>query len=160
MGKWSKVELQAVADEFIQMSEDTWVAGDIDTWANWYTEDVVFRDLGFGYANGEIELRGRQAVRDWYAQMRSTYPGCHAIHYPSPWQVIDEERGWIVMKWLTRMRDPGDGSIHEEPCYSHLKYAGNKQFLYEEDIYNPVQTRAMMERWSEVYKRFHGGSVS
>ncbi|MFN8624379.1 MAG: nuclear transport factor 2 family protein [Candidatus Binatia bacterium] len=157
MGKWSKAELQAVADEFVQMSEDTWVAGDIDTWANWYTEDVVFRDLGFGYADGEIELRGRQAVRDWYAQRRITFPGSHAVHYPSPWQVIDEERGWIVMKWLTRMRDPGDGSIHEEACYSHLIYAGNTQFSYEEDIYSPVRMQAMMQRWEAVYKKFHGG---
>ena len=153
MGKWSKAELQAAIDEFIQVTEDTWVAGDIDQWANWYTEDVVFRDLGFGYANGEIEIRGRKAVRDWYTQVRNTFPGCHAIHFPSPWQVIDEERGWIAMEWLTRMRDPGDGSIHEEKNYSLLIYAGNKQFSYEEDIYNPERTRAMMQRWTEVYDR-------
>ena len=155
MGKWSKAELQTVINEFIQVSEDTWVAGDINQWANWYTEDVVFRDLGFGYANGEIEIRGREAVREWYRQHRNTYPSCHAIHYPSPWQVIDEERGWIAMEWLTRMRDPGDGSIHEEKNYSLLKYAGNKQFSFEEDIYNPERHQAMFQRWMEIYERFH-----
>jgi hypothetical protein len=155
MGKWSKAELQAAIDEFIAVTEDTWVSGDIARWADWYTEDVIFRDLGFGYANGEIEIRGREAVRAWYTQVRNGYPGCHAIHFPSPWQVIDEERGWIAMEWLTRMRDPGDGSVHEEKNYSLLKYAGNKQFSYEEDIYNPARTQAMFQRWMEVYERLH-----
>jgi len=155
MGKWSKAELQEVIDEFIQVSEDTWVAGDISQWANWYTEDVVFRDLGFGYANGEIELRGRDAVEEWYTQHRNTYPTCHLIHYPSPWQLIDEERDWIAMEWLCRMRDPGDGSIHEEKNYALLKYAGNKQFSYEEDIYNPERFQTMIQRWMKVYEKHH-----
>ncbi|MFC2028075.1 hypothetical protein ACFLU3_05260 [Chloroflexota bacterium] len=110
-----------------------------------------FEIWGGGYGNGETELHGREAVREWYTTLRNTYPSCHAIHYPSPWQVIDEERGWIVMEWLTRMRDPGDGSIHEEKNYSHLKYAGNKQFSYQEDIYNPQRHLAMVQRWMDVY---------
>jgi hypothetical protein len=79
MGQWTKAELQAVIDEFIQVSEDTWVAGDIDRWASWYTEDVVFRDLGAGYRNGEVELHGREAVLERYTRLRNTYPSCHAI---------------------------------------------------------------------------------
>jgi hypothetical protein len=59
------------------------------------------------------------------------------------------------MEWLTRMEDPGDGSIHEEKNYARLKYAGNKQFSYEEDIYNPQRHLAMMRRWMDVYERFH-----
>ncbi len=156
MGKWSKAALQAIADEFVRISEDTWVAGDIDTWANWYTEDVVLRDLGGGYGDGRIEIHGREAVREWYSKHRNTYPTTHAIHYPSPGQVIDEQRGWIVMEWLTRMADPGDGSIHEEKCWTKLIYAGDEQFSYEEDIYNPVRMRAMMEGWVKVHQRLQG----
>ena len=36
-----------------------------------------------------------------------------------------------------RFADPGDGSIHQEANITILKYAGNGQWKYEEDVYNP-----------------------
>ena len=36
------------------------------------------------------------------------------------------------------MKDPGDGSVHESPNLSVLKYAGDGLWSYEEDAYNPM----------------------
>ena len=66
---------------------------------------------------------------------------------PVPWYLVDEERGWVVCEWRNRMRDPGNGEISEEKNYTRLKYAGNMQWSFEEDIYNPLRMRTMISLW-------------
>ncbi|OUS96275.1 nuclear transport factor 2 family protein [Rhodococcus sp. NCIMB 12038] len=156
--RWSKDEIEQAVLDFVEDSTTTWVSGDIEAWANWYTDDAVFRDLGFGY-DGEEELRGREAIFQYYRKVRDGFPGGQVQYYPCPWYMIDEERALVVLEWRCRMTDPGDGSIHEEPCYSRLTYGGNRQWSFEEDIYNPVRMGAMIERWLEVYSKYHPGAL-
>ncbi len=74
----------------------------------------------------------------------SEYPGRDMPEFPIEWYVIDEERGWVVCQVWNRMRDPGDGSVHQEYNFTLLKYAGDGRWSYEEDIYNPMRFGAMV----------------
>ena len=38
-----------------------------------------------------------------------------------------------------------------ESCFNLFKYAGNGQFSYEEDLYNPQEFLDMMEEWLPVW---------
>ena len=56
------------------------------------------------------------------------------------------------------MVDPGDGSLHQEHNFTLLKYAGNGQWSYEEDIYSPVPFQKMVQGWLETKERLDGKS--
>ncbi|MEV6769534.1 nuclear transport factor 2 family protein [Nocardia sp. NPDC051030] len=156
--KWSKEEIEDALIDFIEDSTTTWVSGDIAAWADWYAEDAVFRDLGMGYESG-VELHGRTAIREQYIKNRDHFPGGQVQYYPCPWYIIDEDRGLVLMEWRCRMTDPGDGSLHEEPCYTRLIYGGDRQWSFEEDIYNPVRMGEMIERWLAIYVEHHPGPL-
>ena len=67
--------------------------------------------------------------------------------------MIDEDRGWWCARGVDRMRDPGDGSVHQEYNFTLLKYAGEGKWSYEEDIYNPMRFGAMVAAWEEAEGR-------
>ncbi len=72
------------------------------------------------------------------------------------WVVFDYERGWVNYKLWNRMRDPGDGSIHQAALFTNLRYAGDNLWCYEEDIYNPTEMGTMVSEWNairEAHKR-------
>jgi hypothetical protein len=50
----------------------------------------------------------------------------------------------VFCEVLNRMKDPGDGSIHEQGNITVLKYAGDGLWSYEEDAYNPKNFRVMI----------------
>jgi hypothetical protein len=64
----------------------------------------------------------------------------------------------VICEFQNRMRDPGDGSIHEEPNISVLKYAGDGLWSYEEDAYNPMDFMPMVRGYIEASTRL--GTVS
>ncbi|MGH9205981.1 MAG: nuclear transport factor 2 family protein, partial [Acidimicrobiales bacterium] len=97
-------------------------------------------------------FRGKDAIHDWIASCMSEYPGRDMPEFPIEWYVIDEERGWVVCQVWNRMRDPGDGSLHQEYNFTLLKYAGAGRWSYEEDIYNPIRFGAMVEGWEAARK--------
>jgi hypothetical protein len=66
---------------------------------------------------------------------------------------VDVERGWVVLEYRNVMNDPGDGRDYQEKSYTRLKYAGNKQWRFEEDIYSPLRMRAMLDRWLDARER-------
>jgi hypothetical protein len=84
-------------------------------------------------------------------------PGRDMPEFPIEWYVIDEERGWVVCQVWNRMRDPGDGSVHQEYNFTLLKYAGDGKWSYEEDIYNPMRFGAMVAGWEAAKQG--GGNV-
>ena len=77
----------------------------------------------------------------------SEYPGSAMSEFPIDWYLIDQERGWVVCQVWNRMRDPGDGSIHQEYNVTLLKYAGDDRWSYEEDIYNPAHFGTLLTNW-------------
>ena len=52
--------------------------------------------------------------------------------------------------------ETGDGSLHQAYNFTLLKYAGNNQWSYEEDIYNPAHFKDMIRGWLEKKKSLEG----
>ena len=72
--------------------------------------------------------------------------------FPIDWYVIDEEKGWVLCSVRNVMDDPGDGVDHEEYNWTLLHYAGDGQFSYEEDMYNPAEFGEMIKGWLQAKK--------
>jgi len=148
MGRWSRQELDACFLNFRDVTDRAFIAGDLEPWVQCFSEDVVYRDLGYGFHGGwDSEIRGRDAVRAWINGHYASYPNDQMKFWPVPWYVIDEQRGWVLCEWRNRMRDPGSGAVFEEKNYSRLEYAGNMRWSLEEDVYNPLRMRSMIEAW-------------
>jgi hypothetical protein len=85
------------------------------------------------------------------------WPNRAMTSFPHTWCVCDEERGWWICRIENRMQDPGDGSVHQVHNITVLHYAGDLQFSYEEDAYNPAAFGPMMEAWTKAYTASGGG---
>lgn len=154
MGEWSREELDAAFQNFKDVTDRAFLSGELEEWVQCFSEDVTYRDWGYGFNNGwDVEIHGRDAVREWINGHYSTYPNNAMKYWPVPWHVVDEERGWVLCEWRNRMRDPGNGEVFEEPNYTRLKYAGNMQWSFEEDIYNPIRMRTMLSLWLHTRKK-------
>jgi len=68
----------------------------------------------------------------------SEWPNSEMKEFPHDWCICDEERGWWVCRIENRFEDPGDGEVYEEHNITVLHYAGDHQWSYEEDAYNPA----------------------
>jgi uncharacterized protein (TIGR02246 family) len=117
--------------------------GDWSAWADLFTEDATYVEHHYG------TFHGREAIREWITTTMSEWPGCDMPEFPIDWYVVDEERGWIVCRVLNRMKDPGDGTVHEEANITILHYAGDGKWSYEEDVYNPAHFARMVQGWLE-----------
>ena len=80
------------------------------------------------------------------------FPNIEMTEFPADWWVIDEERGWVVCAVWNRMQDLGDGVVHQAINWSLLKYAGNDQWSYEEDIYNVDEFGEMIKGYMAARK--------
>jgi hypothetical protein len=50
---------------------------------------------------------------------------------------------------------PGDGSVHQAHNLTVLHYAGDMQFSYEEDAYNPLNFAPVVTEWLAAWSA-HG----
>ena len=98
-------------------------------------------------------MHGREAIYDWIQSTMNEPAALEMTQFPIEWYVIDEERGWVVCQVWNRMNDPGDGTVHQAYNFTLLKYAGNNQWSYEEDIYNPAKFQDMMLGWAAAKQR-------
>jgi hypothetical protein len=141
MSQWTRKEIE---DAFAYYQEVAAAAGSSGRWRDWadlFTEDATYIEHNFG------TFHGRDAIYEWISSCMADYPGRDMPEFPIEWYVIDEDRGWVVCQVWNRMRDPGDGSVHQEYNFTLLKYAGDQRWSYEEDIYNPLRFGAMVEGW-------------
>ena len=152
MGQWSRTEL---ADAFEQQQA---VVGEIgrswewSRYADLFTADASYVEHAMG------NLSGREAIRDWIVPTMNAFPGSEMPLYPVSWSSIDTEKGWVIAEIMNRMRDPGDGSVHQRPCITILKYAGDGLWSYEEDAYNPMNFVPMVRGYIERSKSL--GTIS
>ncbi len=146
MGKYSREELESAFDKYQKAALKAGTSGDWNPWADLFTEDATYVEHLFG------EFGGREAIRNWICKTMSEYPNSEMKFFPIEWYMIDEERGWIVAQVWNRMTDPGDGSLHQAYNFTLLKYAGDDQWSYEEDIYSPAPFQEMVKGWLERKK--------
>ena len=144
MGTWSRDEIESEFAAYQARAEQAGRSGDWGPWADQFTEDATYIEHHFG------TFEGRDAIHGWISSCMADYPGRDMPEFPIEWYLIDEDRGWVVCQVWNRMRDPGDGSVHQEYNFTLLKYAGEGQWSYEEDIYNPMRFGAMVAAWEEA----------
>ncbi len=161
MTGFAREELESAFARLTEATDRGFLTGDLDAWLDCFAEDVSYRDLGYGFENGwKVELRGREAVRDWSRSAFSAYPFDAMLHWPVPWHIVDPDRGWVVCERRARMRDPGNGEVFEEKRYTRLAYAGDGRWSFVEDIYNPVRTNTMLSLWIHTRRRCEAEGVA
>lgn len=155
---WPRAEIERAVKHFEEVGNRAFTGGDHEEWLQCFSEDVVHRELGFGYDGYTEQIVGREAVREWIDRHCGVYPIDQMVNFPISWYVIDEERGWVALEYRNIMADPGDGRDYQEKSYTRLKYAGNGQWCFEEDLYSPLRMRAMLERWHDARSRSSSAS--
>ena len=116
----------------------------IDELVDLFTEDADYVEHSFG------RFKGREAIYDWVTGIMAPPAGKVWGSFPVRWHFVDEEKGWILCCFINRMADLGDGIVREVDNWSLLKYAGNDQWSYEEDIYNMAEFRDAIVQWHEI----------
>ena len=154
MGRWSRQELEDAFSDYQEVALRCATSHDWNEWADQFTEDATYIEHLYG------TMGGREAIRTWITKVMTPAPIDEMIHFPMEWYMIDEDRGWVVCHVWNRMADPGDGSLHQAANFTLLKYAGNGQWSYEEDIYNPTKFAEMLEQWQSVKDKVASKSPS
>ena len=150
MGRWSRDELEKAFTAYLEAGARAGASGDWSEWPDIFTEDATYIEHHFG------TFHGRDEIRRWITETMSQFPGNEMDQFPAKWYVIDEERGWIVAEIINRMKDIGDGRVHEATNLTVLKYAGDGLWSSEEDVYNPARFIEMIQAWSEAKQKVDG----
>jgi uncharacterized protein (TIGR02246 family) len=141
MGRFTRGELEEAFAAFQRAAATAGATGDWSAWADQFTEDATYVEHHYG------RFEGREAIRAWITETMASFPGNRMPEFPVDWYVVDEARGWIVCQLENRMADPGDGSVHQASNITILHYAGDGQWSYEEDVYNPAHFATMLAGW-------------
>lgn len=152
MGRWSRDDMESAFRDYSREVVEIGRSRDWSRYADLFTEDAVYVEHVYG------EMHGREQIRDWIATTMSAFPGSEMPSYPTEWYTVDEDRGAIIGKFLNRMQDPGDGSIHQAATLTVLGYAGDGLWSYEEDAYNPHNFLTMVHGYTKRCKAL--GTVS
>lgn len=153
MPQFARDEIEAAFRHYEATARRASETGDWTVWADLFTPDATYWEHLYGRFNGRAEIAA------WITKTMTTYPGNQMPHFPSDWHVIDAESGRVVVYIQNRMRDPGDGSVHQAPNVSILEYAGNNQWSYQEDVYNVNDFVTMIAGW-EARVRELGGTTT
>jgi hypothetical protein len=149
MTRWSRAELESAFEHYQETVRRAVRSGDWSLFSDMFVEDADYNEHAYG------RFSGRDAIRRWVIRTMTTFPGSSMVAFPMSWYVIDESRGWIICEVQNVMADPGDGSLHQEPNITILRYAGENMFSSEEDVYNPARYLPMVVEWAAV-ARAHG----
>ena len=148
MGEWTREELERAHDHYKSVAAEAARTGNWRPWADLFTEDAVYLEHHFG------RFEGREAIYDWISKTMAEWPNSEMTSFPHSWCVCDEERGWWVCRIENVFSDPGGGEEFGEHNITVLHYAGDDQWSYEEDAYNPASFEKTVRAWIDA-KRAH-----
>jgi ketosteroid isomerase-like protein len=106
-----------------------------DALAEFFTEDVVYIDQGWG------RIEGLENVKKFFVESMT---GLEGWSFPRTFTAVDGNQ--LISGWQNRL--PGrraDGSYYEALGISVLIYAGNGRFSYDEDILNMVHVYELIQ---------------
>ena len=141
---YARAEIEQAFQHFQAVSARCAARQEWREWAELFTEEATYIEHHYGV------MHGREEIFQWIQSTMNAPIVSEMTAFPIEWYVIDEDRGWVICQVWNRMSDPGDGSVHQAYNFTLLKYAGNNQWSYEEDIYNPAAFEAMIGSWAAV----------
>jgi SnoaL-like domain len=152
MGEWTREQLQEAHDHYAAVAAEAARTGDWRPWADLFTEDAEYLEHNFG------RFEGREAIYEWISKTMAEWPNSEMKSFPHTWCVCDEERGWWVCRIENEFADPGDGEVYREHNITVLHYAGDHQWSYEEDAYNPASFETTVKAWLDAKRRSKTGT--
>ncbi len=126
----------------------------VEHWANLYTEDVTYFDHQVGI------MHGREEIKAWMSEWMGIPHFDKEMVFEMEWVLMDYERSWVNYKLWNRMRDPGDGKLYQVALFTNLRYGGNMQWCYDEDIYNVPEMTKMVMEWSAAKAAAESGDAT
>jgi predicted SnoaL-like aldol condensation-catalyzing enzyme len=133
-------EVETELERYHERARAAVASGDWNGWAAQFTDDARYREHHFG------TFRGREEIRAWIVSVMQPFP---AMDFPVDRQIIDGNR--VSFRSIQRLADPtGQGREFQWPVHVILHYAGNGQWSYEEDVYNPDEGAAVIGAWVEA----------
>lgn len=136
--------LQSGFERYLRAVEEITASGDWARFADLFTEDATYCEHAYG------DFTGREEIREWIVKTMTTYPGSEMVGFPPAWYVLDPPTNRVICDIRNIMRDPGDGSVHEESNITILTFNEDGNLIREEDIYNPQKFADMVRDWSRV----------
>ena len=127
-------EVREAYENFVEVGD----SGDWSAWADLHTVDGVWVEHHLG------RFEGREAIRTAIVDVMAMAPSTMA--FPVEWVVIDGTRvGYYPWQVLP---DPAGGDRDFRfGCVTILEYAGDGQFSYQEDVYNPTEGEKVFGDW-------------
>ncbi len=164
MPRFTREEIEDAFARYQDMGLVAARSGDWRHWGEMFTPDANYHEHVLGQWGGrEAIVREMSSVMQVVETTNSVdhlvgdaalqsdqgaaNPWIWCNQYPCNDYVIDLDRGWVWSLIWNRMEDPGDGRVLQCNVLTLLHYAGNGQFSFEEDLYNPRQFATMMQAW-------------
>jgi hypothetical protein len=146
MTQWSRDELEEAHAHYQATAAQAGRSGDWRPWAELFTPDATYVEHHYG------TMQGREAIYEWISATMRQWPYSEMTEFPHDWCVCDEERGRWICQIQNRFNDPGDAGVYQAYNITLLDYAGNMQFSYEEDVYNPANFAPVVKAWLAAKK--------
>jgi len=131
--QFDEAEVRAAYENFVAVGD----SGDWSAWADLHTVDGVWVEHHLG------TFRGREAIRTAIVDVMASAPP--TMSFPVEWVIIDGNRV-VYYPWQV-LPHPSGGEDIRFGCVTILEYAGDGQFSYQEDLYNPADGVAAFTEW-------------
>lgn len=129
----SDAEVRSAWENFVAVGE----SGDWDAWADLHTVDGVWVEHHLG------TFHGRESIRAAINSVMALAPP--TMTFPVEWVVFDGRRV-VYYPWQV-LPHPTGGEDLRFGCVTILEYAGDGQFSYQEDLYNPAEGEKVFGEW-------------
>ncbi|MCX6397239.1 MAG: nuclear transport factor 2 family protein [Propionibacteriales bacterium] len=136
--------LQSAFERYLAKVDEICETRDWSAFADMFTEDATYSEHVYG------DFNGREEIRPWIIKTMTEFPGSEMIGFPPAWYVFDPPTNRVILDVRNIMRDPGDGSVHEQSNITILTFDDEGNLIREEDIYNPQKFADMTREWCRV----------
>lgn len=132
--QFDRSEVEQALLRFFELAEHAEKTKDWNPWASLFTEDALYVEHSYGV------FRGQKAIRDWVVAAGQTMTV--DLKIADQWHVIDNDLCIVFANNF--IPDPAGGAPFNFNAVAVLCYAGDGQFCYEEDFYNPLEAAHVM----------------
>ena len=130
-----RAEVEAALARYFVLADEAAKTGDWHAWADLFTDDAIYIEHAFGI------LRGREGIRDWVTAVTGAAPS--DLRMTDEWHVIDND---LCIVYASNWRSaPDGGDPYRFNAVAILCYAGDGRWCYEEDLYNALEAKQVMQ---------------